>query len=126
MGHPARLQAKQIRGQSATTASFVALDLYIRCTYTLGVGYEWDQAKAAANMRKHGINFADAAIALEDDRGLTIEDPFSHSEERFVTLCRDPFGEVLVVVFTWRGEEIRLISARKATGRERRLYEEGP
>ena len=97
----------------------------ILCTYTLIVGYEWDPAKADANLRKHGVDFADAAIALEDERALTVEDTSGHLEERFVTVCRDPYGEVLVVVFTWRSEEIRLISARKANGREKRQYEEG-
>jgi uncharacterized protein len=89
------------------------------------VGYEWDAAKADANQRKHGIDFADAAIALEDDRALTVEDASCRLEGRFITVCKDPFGVILIVVFTWRGEEIRLISARKATGRERRQYEEG-
>jgi len=89
------------------------------------VGYEWDTAKADANYRKHGIDFADAAIALEDNRALTVEDVSCRLEERFITVCKDPFGVVLVIVFTWRDEDIRLISARKATGRERRQYEEG-
>jgi uncharacterized DUF497 family protein len=89
------------------------------------VGYEWDTGKADANYRKHGIDFADAAIALEDDRALTVEDTSCRLEERFITVCKDPFGAVVVIVFTWRDEDIRLISARKATGRERRQYEEG-
>jgi len=88
------------------------------------MGYEWDPAKAEANARKHGIDFADAAIALEDEGALTLEDTSSRFEERFVSLCADPLGRVLVVVFAWRGDDIRLISARKATGRERRQYEE--
>jgi len=88
------------------------------------MGYEWDPAKAETNAKKHGIDFADAAVALEDERALTIEDTASRLEERFISLCADPLGRVLVVVFTWRSGDIRLISARKATGRERRQYEE--
>jgi len=57
-------------------------------------------------------------------RARTIRDPFSDEEERWVTLGLDAFGQVLIVVYTWRGERLRLISARKATTRERRLYEE--
>ena len=87
------------------------------------MGYEWDSAKAGANLKKHGIDFADAAIALEDENAITIEDKFSQLEERYVALCADPFGRLLAVIFTWRGEAIRLISARKATGREKRQYE---
>ena len=90
------------------------------------MGYQWDSAKAEANIRKHGIDFADAAIALEDERALTVEDTSSRLEERFVSLCSDPSGQLLVVVFTWRGEDIRLISARRATAREKRQYEGTP
>lgn len=89
------------------------------------VGYEWDPTKAALNLAKHGVSFADAAVALEDELALTMPDPGFHGEERFITLARDPTGTVLVVVYTWRGERLRLISARKATRRERQQYEEG-
>ena len=85
---------------------------------------EWDPAKAASNTEKHGIDFADAAIALEDPLALTLRDPASEGEERFISLGMDAFGRLLVVVFTTRGERIRLISARSATNRERRQYEE--
>lgn len=70
--------------------------------------------------------FADAVIALEDDLALTMSDPGSYEEERFVTLGTDATGRLLVVIYTWPGEDIRLISARKATPKERRHYEEGP
>ena len=77
--------------------------------------------KAAANLRKHGIDFADAATVLNDERALTIadEDP---DEERFVTLGLDVLGRLLVVAYTWRGEEPRLISARRATRSEQNQY----
>jgi uncharacterized protein len=87
--------------------------------------YEWDSAKAKANARKHGVDFADAAIALSDDSAVTIPDPDSEDEERFVSLGADPNGRVLVTVFTHRGERIRIISSRKASKGERRQYEEG-
>ena len=86
---------------------------------------EWDEGKATANFRKHGVDFADAALVLEDDLALTLRDPDAHDEERWVTMGHDPNQRVLVVVYTWREERIRLISARKATGAERRRYETG-
>jgi hypothetical protein len=88
------------------------------------VTVEWDPAKARSNRRKHGVDFSDAAVALEDEMALTIEDRSSHGEQRFVTLCRDPHERVIVVVFTLRGDTVRIISARKATSRERKAYEE--
>lgn len=86
--------------------------------------WEWDPGKARLNMRKHGIAFADAVAALEDESALTMRDDSSDEEERLVTLGLDAFGRLLVVVYAWRGERVRLISARKATARERRRYEE--
>ncbi len=86
--------------------------------------YEWDPAKARRNLEKHGVDFADAVVVLEDQLALTVEDTHSVTEERFVTLGVDSIGQLLVVVYSWRDERIRLISARKATGRERRQYEE--
>jgi uncharacterized DUF497 family protein len=76
------------------------------------------------NVQKHGISFADAVASLEDEGALTMRDPFSYEEERWVTMGLDALGHVLVVVYTWRGESVRLISARKATPREQRRYEE--
>ncbi len=94
-----------------------------RCAYTGKVSYEWDPAKARANLAKHGIRFADAIAVLEDERALTIRDPFSEHEERWITLGSDAMGRVLVVVYSWRGGNARLISARRATRRERKQYE---
>jgi uncharacterized DUF497 family protein len=85
---------------------------------------EWDPAKARANFTKHGVRFADAVTALEDDSALTIRDLSPEDEERWVTMGLDAFGRLLVVVYTWRGERVRLISARQATPDERRQYEE--
>ncbi len=86
---------------------------------------EWDPEKARLNLIKHGVRFSDAVTALEDERALTILDPYSDNEERWVTVGTDSLGRVLCVVYTWRGERIRLISARRAVPRERKEYEEG-
>ena len=85
---------------------------------------EWDPGKARLNARKHGVALADAVTVLEDETALTMRDPFPEDEERWITLGLDAFGRVLVVVYTWRGERLRLISTRKATPREMRRYEE--
>jgi uncharacterized DUF497 family protein len=86
--------------------------------------YQWNKDKATANLRKHGIDFADAVSVFSDDLAITILDE-RLDEERFVTIGLDGFGRVLVVVYTLRGEAIRIISARKATRQEQRQYEEG-
>ena len=86
---------------------------------------EWDRAKALANRRKHGVDFADAVAVFEDDQAMTIQDE-SSEEERFITIGMDAFARVLVVVYTWRNERIRLISARKAIRHERTQYEGRP
>lgn len=76
------------------------------------------------NLRKHGVAFADAVAVLENDRAKTIRDRASEAEERWVTLGMDGLGRVLVVVYTWRGDRLRLITARRATPAERSQYEE--
>lgn len=86
--------------------------------------YEWDPEKAAANQRKHGVDFAAAVGIFEDDLAITIRDPDSEEEDRFVGIGLDRCARVLVVVLTLRGEQVRLISARKAYSWERRQYEE--
>ena len=84
----------------------------------------WDITKAAANIRNHGIEFSHAATVLDDPMAVTLEDT-RQGEQRFVTVGSDLLGRVLVVVYAYLGEdEIRLISARKATPKERRIYEE--
>lgn len=87
------------------------------------MSYEWDSKKAVANLRKHGVDFADAIAVLEDDSALTAVDD-NPDEKRFATVGMDSLTRVLVVVYAWRGNTIRLISARKATPSERRQYEE--
>ena len=85
--------------------------------------YQWDKTKAASNLKKHGIEFADAVSVFSDELVITIPDN-RFDEERFVTIGMDAFGRILVIVFTWRSEDIRLISARLAERRERKQYEE--
>ena len=85
--------------------------------------FDWDPPKAIANRRKHGIDFADAGTVLHDEHAITIPDDSSDEEDRFVSLGMDALGRVLVVVYTWREDLPRLISARKATRREQRQYE---
>jgi uncharacterized protein len=79
--------------------------------------YEWDAHKAQQNYRKHKIVFADAVSAIGDDRAITIEDDHP-DENRYILIGKDGFDRVLVVVFTYRGDRIRIISARKATRNE--------
>ena len=84
--------------------------------------FEWDPDKARANLRKHGVDFADAATIFDDPLAVTISDEGAE-ESRFVTIGSDAEARVLVVVYVWRGVRIRIISARRATRRERRRYE---
>lgn len=84
--------------------------------------FEWDPNKNRLNRHKHDISFADTFAVFEDPNALTREDD-EHGEERFVTMGMDVFGRILVVVYTWRDESIRIISARKATKSEVRQYE---
>ena len=87
------------------------------------MNYEWDPDKAARNLNKHGVDFADAVGVFEDDRAVTIEDTH-HAEDRYVTIGMDYTLRLLVIVYTWRKENtIRIISARKAMPKERSIYE---
>ena len=83
---------------------------------------EWDGRKAAANLKKHGVDFADAVTVLYDERAITIRDNES-GEERYVTIGMDGFARIVVVVYTWRGDRARLIPARQAKPQERQQYE---
>jgi hypothetical protein len=88
--------------------------------------FEWYDPKAAANRAKHRVTFEEAATVFSDPLGRIVDDPrHSQGEERFVLLGQSDRRRFLVVMFTERDEAIHLISARKATRRERREYEEG-
>lgn len=86
---------------------------------------EFDPKKNAVNLRKHGVPLSDGDGVLNDPLALTLEDRMAIGERRFVTLGTNIFGSVMVVVWTGRGEDVRLISVRKAEAKERRTYEEG-
>ena len=85
----------------------------------------WDPAKAKANYRKHRIRFSDAEAVLFDEAGLTIEDPDSETEQRFITLGQDSLDRILVVVYSYENETVRVISARRASPGESERYEKG-
>ena len=85
---------------------------------------KWNLAKARANLRKHGVSFADAEAVLWDPRALTREDPDAGNEQRFITLGMDAMGHLLVVVYAYEEDDIRLISAREASPGERKHYYE--
>lgn len=86
--------------------------------------YQWDRNKALGNLNKHGIDFADAVSVFSDELAITIFDD-RFEEERFIIIGIDFFSRILVVVYTMQDDEIRLISARKATRNERLQYEQG-
>ena len=83
---------------------------------------QWDLEKAAVKRAQAGVGFADAATVLTDDLALTVQDN-DPDEVRFVTIGMDAIGRLPVVVYAWSSNDVRLISARKATASERRQYE---
>ncbi len=88
--------------------------------------FEWDQNKAIANLQKHRVSFSEAATVFRDPLSITFPDP-DHSiyESRFITIGLSTGGKVIILSHTDRGDNIRIISARKATRKEQRFYEEG-
>ena len=84
---------------------------------------EWDPAKARSNLAKHGISFADAANVLNHELAISIPDLGPGREERFVVVGVDLPGRILVVSYTYRRTNVRIISARRATQSERKEYE---
>jgi uncharacterized protein len=87
------------------------------------VHFQFDPAKAASNLRKHGVSFADAEGVFYDPLAIHGLDPDAEGEDRFVAVGEGSAGIVLVVIYTLRGDEIRLISARRATRREVKDHE---
>lgn len=87
--------------------------------------FTWDPEKAAANLRKHGVDFREAATVIDDPLSTTFPDSdHSTSEQRFLTIGMSAPGRMLVVAHTEQGQTIRIISARPVTRRERKFYEE--
>jgi uncharacterized DUF497 family protein len=88
--------------------------------------FEWDPPKAVANVRKHGVTFDEAATVFLDELAASGADPdHSVGEARYITFGTSSLGQLLAVSHTYRSGAIRIISARKLTRIERRIYEEG-
>ena len=88
--------------------------------------FEWDQKKADSNERKHGVTFREAASVFGDPLAITFGDPdHSVSEERFLTFGLSMRRRLLLVSHTDRRGGVRIISARRVTREERKIYEEG-
>jgi uncharacterized DUF497 family protein len=85
--------------------------------------FQYDPAKAAANVSKHAVWFADAEGVFNDPLALIIEDPDARGERRYIAIGLGNLGELVVVVYSERADEYRLISARRATRKERKAYE---
>lgn len=89
------------------------------------LSFEWDDKKARSDFRKHGVKFEEASTVFGDSLSLSISDPaHSELEDRLITMGRSHRGKLFVVVHTERGDNIRIISARLASRRERQMYEE--
>jgi uncharacterized protein len=87
--------------------------------------FEWDEAKAAANLTKHGISFDEAQTVFGDPDTITLfDDQHSKVEDRFIDIGMSSSGRILVVVYTENEARIRIISCRRATAKERRHYEQ--
>jgi uncharacterized protein len=90
------------------------------------VEFEWDRAKAAVNLKRHRVSFHEAAAVLEDPLSTTFPDEaHSEAELRFLTIGASARGHILVVAHMERNDTVRIISARRATRREREFYEQG-
>ena len=90
------------------------------------LNFEWDEEKAEANVKKHRVSFDKATTVFIDPFSVIIPDPdHSVDEQRYIGLGSSDKGRILVVVYTERGSNVRIISCRKATSSERKLYEEG-
>ena len=86
--------------------------------------FEWDSDKAGANLRKHGVSFDEAVTVFYDPLSATFDDPdHSHGEPRLITVGYSAQGRLLVVCHTEQGRAVRLITARRATARERKRHE---
>jgi uncharacterized DUF497 family protein len=85
--------------------------------------FEWDSDKAQVNASKHGVTFEEAAVAMTDPMAVDFDDV--DDPNRLITLATSPMNRILCVVTTEPGARTRIISARRATTHERRIYEEG-
>jgi uncharacterized DUF497 family protein len=91
----------------------------------MGLQFEWDEKKANINRRKHGITFEEATTAFADELSITIDDPLhSEDENRLILIGKSKQFKTLIVIHVERTKAIRIISARRATKREQKFYEE--
>ena len=91
----------------------------------MALTFEWHAEKARENLRKHNVSFEDAKTVFDDPFSITIADPeHSGDEDRYIDIGLSVKGQILVVVYTERGLNIRIISCRQATNAERRIYEQ--
>jgi uncharacterized DUF497 family protein len=100
-----------------------------RCNYNFVLRCEWDEQKNRTNRAKHGVSFETAQLVFEDPQALSIRDRHDNGEERWQTIGLAGGLVILLVAHTWRDDEtceevVRIISARKATSIERRMYEQ--
>jgi len=87
--------------------------------------FEWDEAKACTNQRKHGVSFLEVAEVFSDEHSSCVHDPdHSHDEERYLLFGVSSKGNYLVISFTERSDTVRIISARQMTRQERNAYEQ--
>ncbi len=91
----------------------------------MGFKVQWDTRKSTANWKKHGIRFSDVEAVFEDPNAITVEDPDAEGEQRFVSIGLDSLSRLVVVVYTYRGVQLRIISARRATRSETKAYARG-
>ncbi len=103
----------------------VIVAIYAYRAYTQPMSIEFDPLKDEANRQKHGISLTEGDGVLNDPLALTFEDERVEGEQRFVSLGMNIFDRLMVVVWTPRGTNYRIISVRKAEPKERRNYEEG-
>ena len=91
----------------------------------MALNFEWDGKKAKSNLLKHKISFEEASTAFGDDLSITIEDPLhNESENRLILIGKSIYHKTLIVVHLEKSDSIRIISARKATKKEKKFYEE--
>ena len=114
-----------MHGKGYTEEAWLGTECSLGYVCGMGLFFEWDARKALVNLFKHSVSFEEASTAFGDLNSITITDPVhSQDEDRFVLLGQTYGGKIVVVVHTERGENIRIISARKASRKERRTYEE--
>ena len=113
-----RSKSARLTPQSRSASDLIYMHI---CAYSVPVSFEWDPVKAEANLTKHGVEFVDVFAVFEDDFAMNVAES-SCGEERFVAIGMDGLGRVVVVCYTWRGDNVRIISARAASPSEREAY----